>query len=153
MRPVKNDWPATPSAVGIKFFAQLMREMLSADSFESFRVHSLDTLARLTEALGVLEDISRQRLPLVAIDPVISELIWSLRRDPVANVIASNEIAAFMETNKDGQKRDARMLKAQLNLLSKRLCNNYRSALERKLIELHDDDGRKSELRIAVSEY
>lgn len=100
MRPVKNLWPNTDGANNMKFFAQLMRDMLRRDAFESFRAPSLDTLTRLTELSCVLEDVSVQRLPSVALDPIIEELIWSLQRDPVAKDIAGEGIESLNQAIK-----------------------------------------------------
>jgi hypothetical protein len=49
--------------------------MLGPFVFENFRVHSLDTLARLEELLIVIGDIDGQRLPMIAVEPLLSELI------------------------------------------------------------------------------
>jgi hypothetical protein len=73
--------------------AQLLGEMLRSQTFESFRVYSLDTVARLSEAIDLLRDIYRDRIPRQAFDPVRSELEWSLSKDPVVLRVASGEIA------------------------------------------------------------
>ena len=68
MRPPNNSWPNTPQSGGILFFAQLMREMLTDQSFESFRAYSLGSIARLDEAIIVADEIRRRSLrmpPLV----------------------------------------------------------------------------------------
>jgi hypothetical protein len=81
-------------------FAQLMREMLTDRTFESFRAYSLDSIARLDEAISVGEDIQRGRLPNPAIEPVYAELAWSLGRDPIAKEVAGAEISLFTELAK-----------------------------------------------------
>ena len=55
-------------------FAQLMGDMLNTRIFESFRVYSLDTVARLDEALGLADDVRNSRVPPAALIPIIEEL-------------------------------------------------------------------------------
>jgi hypothetical protein len=47
VRLPKEKWPDTDGSRGILMFAQLMSEMLTPTTFESFRVYSLDTTARV----------------------------------------------------------------------------------------------------------
>jgi hypothetical protein len=153
VRPVKNTWPETEASRGVMFFAQLMREMLATYSFESFRVHSLDTLARLDEALVVIADVSAQRLPLAALEPILQELIWSLQKDPVAQTIASEVVTEISDKFKAGAKRDIRDLRAGVELLRKRLLPEYRNSLEHKIVELFDKIDARVKLRSTVAAY
>jgi hypothetical protein len=151
-RPI-NAWPDTDKSRGVLFVAQLLREMLHPDSFESFRVHSLDTLARITEALRVLEDVTQGRLPAAALDPIIEELEWSLRRDPVAGAIAPDEIDACGRALKDSRaKQHLHLVRAALQFLEKHIAPHYKQALETKILELFDTN-KKKDLRACVSAY
>ncbi len=92
MRLAKNSWPMNNiKAISALFFAQLMREMLTPQTFESFRALSLGTLARLDEAINVIVDVQCNRIPKAALEPVWSELEWSLNEEPVAKLLASRE--------------------------------------------------------------
>jgi hypothetical protein len=71
--------------------AQLLREMLTPSTFESFRAFSLGTLARIDEAIELIDDAARERIPRAAMDPAIAELVWSLGKDPVARDVAQAE--------------------------------------------------------------
>ena len=63
MRLPKEKWPETNGSRGILMFAQIMSEMLTPTTFESFRVYSLDTIARVSEALELVDEVRRQRVP------------------------------------------------------------------------------------------
>ena len=83
MRPPRNQWPSTDGSRGVLMFAQLMNEMLSPTTFESFRVYTLDTVSRLDEGLSLIDDVQRNRIPRAALDSVFNELNWSDRKSVV----------------------------------------------------------------------
>jgi hypothetical protein len=95
VRPPKNEWPDTDSGRGILLFAQLMSEMLTPQAFESFRVYSLGTIARIDEAIDLTDDVQRDRIPLVALEPPLAELAWSLTKDQVVEKMLGPEAEAF----------------------------------------------------------
>lgn len=126
--------------------------MLSPSTFESFRVYSLDTVARLREALDLIEDVEENRLPRRALDPVISELNWSLKKDPVAQTLASPQIAALAELTKD-TKFDLQSLFAHVVLLHNTISSRYKNSLEQLLLELFADKNNRSKFRQAIGFY
>jgi hypothetical protein len=133
-------------------FAQLMSEMLTPASFESFRVYSLDTIARLNEALSLIEDIGKERIPRVALDPVLSELNWSFDKDPVAKTPAGPEIELLRAVAKSTQvTRD--VIAPHLVLIKKLIDNRYKSGLEEKLISGYLQETRRIEFRQACGFY
>jgi hypothetical protein len=152
VRPPKITWADTPESRGVLMFAQLLNEMLASFSFESFRVLSLDTTARLREAVTLVSDVKQGRIPKAAIDPVIAELNWSLQKDPVAKHFAQLEIDDFSRfakiTNPSWDNLTARLL-----LLQKKISPNYRQALERKLIELVPDSKHRVAFRQVTGFY
>ena len=93
MRPPLNNWPQTENARGGLFFVQLMTELLSLDSFESFRVRSLDVFAKISEAKMIIEDVEKGRVPRKALDPIWAELIESIKADQ----IMADELSAKIE--------------------------------------------------------
>ncbi|AYM83782.1 hypothetical protein G6L67_19760 [Agrobacterium tumefaciens] len=96
MRLPSHPWPATAGNRSILMFAQLMREMLTPTTFESFRVYSLDTIARMQEALLLSEDVRRGKIPQPTLLPVIEEIEWSVEKDPVAKELAGAEILSLL---------------------------------------------------------
>lgn len=150
MQKPRNSWPKTANGQALLFFAQLMREMLSTTSFESFRVHSLDTCSRLAEALAVLDDIQLQRIPFSAFDPVSAELSWSLNRDPVASDLIGNELRLFDEIRK--VKKGPSVTRDVVQLIHGRLADVHAEEVQKKIIQLFG--GReKKDFRAAVASY
>jgi hypothetical protein len=96
MRPAKYPWACDLVSQNVLLFAQLMDEML--DPLGYFRAYSLDTMARLTEAISVIEDVEAGRLPRQALDPVLREVEWSLDKDPVASHICGDQIQTLRDT-------------------------------------------------------
>jgi hypothetical protein len=146
MRPPKQPWPDTPGARGLLLFAQLMREMLSPVAFESFRVYTLDTMARIEEALSLLDDVQRGRLPKQAVDPVFAELLWSLEKDVIAREAAEHEIEALRTLIKTNQ-YELREAVANCELLKRIVGKRYKQSLESKLLLQLSNDSHRMEFR------
>ena len=150
MRPPKYLWADTPSSRGIFLFAQLLSEMLTATTFESFRVYSLDTVSRLDEALSLIGDIQSERLPKVALEPVLAELHWSLSKDRVAQEAATLEIDAFSALTPASPLEDVR---AHIFLLKRLISTCYKVELERKLVSTCSDPNKRSDFRQLCAFY
>ncbi len=150
LRPPKNSFPDTPRGRGLLFVAQHLREMLLPSSFESFRARALDTMARIKEAIDVVEAIRLSGIPRATLKPVIAELMWSFRDDPVASSIAADEVTAFRECEKRIDDVDLRQVRALLNLLISALGTSYRTALEGRIKDVYFLD-RKNDLRLLVA--
>lgn len=129
-----------------------MREMLTDQSFESFRAYSLDTVARLAETIAVAEDIRRDRLPKRALEPVQAELAWSLGKDPVAKDLVSAEISSFENLLKDN-KATVGDVARHVRFLIKLLGQEYKSLCENKIQALYADDKKRVELRQVTGFY
>ena len=151
MRPPRNRWPNTSDSLGILMFAQLMSEMLNADTFESFRVHSLCSMARIHEAQIVLRDVQKNRITDKVLPPVLSEVAWSLDQDPVAKRAAENEIAIFQKTI--DSKYELSELSAHLVLLSRLIGNRYKADLQKLILETFSQSGQRIQFRKAVGFY
>lgn len=136
MRLPKYPWPATPGNRSILMFAQLMREMLTPSTFESFRVYTLDTVARIQEALLLAEDVRRGKIPIQTLNPIVEELQWSFDKDLVAQELARAEIAsllAILKSTKNNLPLD--MLTSHLKLILKLVSPSYKATIERLILE------------------
>jgi hypothetical protein len=152
MRPPKHPWPDTDGSRGTLMFAQLMSEMLNPLSFESFRVHTLCSVARLDEAYAVVEDVRRDRIHKLALVPVLAELNWSLEKDPVAKGAAEQEIESLGQLTKSNQ-YNFDELSSHVLLLRKKIGKRYKSDLEKLLIEKFEDSGHRIEFRRTAGFY
>lgn len=152
MHPPKNSWSNTDGSRGVLMVAQLMSEMLNSATFESFRVYTLGTIARLNEAIEIIGDISVDRLPRQAIEPIIDELLWSLAQDPVTTTLVGNKIEILKATIKP-QNYSLISVKSQLIFMRKQIEQKYKKALEAKVLELFCDSKNRVALRKACGFY
>lgn len=151
MRLPHQKWPDTDGSRGILLFAQLMSDMLTPSTFESFRVYSLDTIARIYEATKLIKDVQGQRVPRAVLDPVIDELKWSFSKDTAARSLASPEVDAFIILLGTSFSLDE--LSSHLILLEKIIARNYKESIERLLIDTFDRPDRRMEFRKLVGFY
>ncbi|WP_217709917.1 TM1812 family CRISPR-associated protein [Paraburkholderia youngii] len=153
MRPPKHVWPETDGSRGILIFAQLMREMLTATTFESFRVYSLDTIARLREALILLEDVKRGRVPSIALTPVVEELRWSFSKDTAAKEFASDEISSLEKLTRDKKSFSVEAFESHIKLIQKLISDRYKEKLENLILSIFNDSKQRIELRKLAGFY
>ncbi len=154
MRPAKNQWPNTSGAKGALFVAQMMREMFSVESFESFRVPALDLHARIRETSALVNEVRSDRLPRATLTPLLSELMWSISTDLVAKKLASEEYNFCVEYIEkiNIEKIDLRQLSHMLAMMTSKLIVNYKSSLENEIISLYSSR-EKIKLRGLVQSY
>ncbi len=152
MRPPRNQWPSTDGSRGVLMFAQLMNEMLSPTTFESFRVYTLDTVSRLDEGLSLIDDVQRNRIPRAALDSVFNELNWSLDKDPVVRSLARPEVEVLKEIMK-GDQLPLQEVSAHLTMVSRLIGPMYRTNLEEKLLSTFSENNRRIELRQVCGFY
>ncbi|MEC5325730.1 hypothetical protein [Aurantimonas sp. A3-2-R12] len=146
VRPSKNVWPDTAGSRGVLFFAQLMREMLTATTFESFRVYSLDTTARLKEALQLCDDIRRQRVPQAALEPIVEELVWSFGKDSAAKELAEPEIESLMRIMKE-KRFSIESIASHIQLILKLTSRFYKEKIEEIILIKFDNPKNRIETR------
>ncbi|MGX9181470.1 hypothetical protein [Mesorhizobium sp. BHbdii] len=151
MRLPKEKWPDTDGSRGILMFAQLMSEMLTPTTFESFRVYSLDTTARVDEALDLIADVEDQRVPRAVLDPVIEEMKWSFAKDPAARSLAADEIGSLITLLGTSFSLDD--FASHLWLIEKLIADKYKETLERLLLELFDQPRQRMDYRKLVGFY
>jgi len=150
MRLPENEWSNTNGARGVLFVAQALREMLTQQTFESFRAMSLDTMARLRECRRILADLERGAITEASVGPFLGELEWSLAADIVAQGLEPNLIALYQRRFKD--KRSPASFEPVVNALISRLSPVYKATLEDRIIG-EFQDGKRSVLKSLTSIY
>lgn len=151
MRLPKDQWPDTDGSRGILLFAQLMSEMLTPTTFESFRVYSLDTSARIGEALDLINDVTRARIPRQVLDPVVEEMKWSFKKDPAARGLAGDEIDALLALLTTSFSLDD--FRSNLRLIQKLVEGKYKETVEQLLLELFEKKEKRMDYRKLVGFY
>ena len=152
MRKLKHTWPKTERAQNMLFLAQLLQELVDDYSWDSYRVYALDSVSRLREAIIVCEDIQRNRIPKIALKPVLEELIWSLQGDPVIGQIFDFDINHFIaEIRNEGLV--VRDLMRRLRYLEATLEKLYKGTLEKSITTNLKDGGSRVRLRKMAQTY
>lgn len=128
-------------------FAQLMSEMLQPTTFESFRVFSLDTIARLTEALQIAEDVRDQRVPKAVLFPICEELEWSFDKDTALMALAQPAVTSLKNIIKDKNNLQLETFSAHIRLILRLSDDPYKSKLEYILLSVISDTNNRIELR------
>lgn len=152
MRMPDKRWSKSEGAQGLLFFAQQMREMLTPQTFESFRAMSLDTMARLRECRRVLSDFERGSITDATIQPFLAELEWSLDHDKVVKEHASALSELYRNRLKD-KKLAPSTLSPVIDSLIKSLEPIYKDRLETAIIEVLSDTSHRSKLKTLTSFY
>lgn len=78
------------------YVAQLFREMLANNTYESFRVSALDTKSKIRELIVQTREVLRERVPMIALDPCLDELKVTLIGDYAVKKIADKEALYFI---------------------------------------------------------
>lgn len=152
MRPPKHNWPNTNAGHGVLMLAQQMAEMLAPQTFESYRVYTLCTVSRLYEISRVIDDVQRNRVNRLALDPVLKELSWSLDKDPVAKVLAEEEVESLQKLIRPGHV-SLPELSAHVMLLRRLIGKTYKSALEELLLKNFDKPDGRNAFRVLIGFY
>lgn len=133
MRMPSKDWPDGKGAKNVLYVAQLLREMLEQQSFESFRVQTLDLVSRIDEVVDLATQVHAKRIRSISINPALEELIWSLESDPIAKTYANDEIEQYKANVGNIQNPNPQQVLDILNnteSLSDRVEIKYRKELE-----------------------
>jgi len=147
-----NRWPSTKLANNILFVAQLSRELLDPDTFESHRVFSLDTLSRLKECITLYDDFEKNRVPQQSLVLPFEEACWSAKIDPVvADVLTSDTKDTLLSELKKTDSFYKPHLAAVY--LKNKLAPIYKTNLESLILDSLNMERRRNLLRRLVSYY
>lgn len=126
--------------------------MLTASTFESFRVYSLDTNARLKEALELCDDVRRQRVPRAVLEPIAEELNWSFGKDSASRALAATEVDSLLKILR-GNSFPIEAIVSHIKLILKLIGPSYKAKLEELILAIFDQPQQKIELRKLVGFY
>lgn len=155
MQPPRNVWPTGDAADHVLFVAQLFREMLSTATYESFRAPSLDTISRVAEVGMIALEIKRERVPIAAISAALEELSYYLGKDAAIREISPSEIDYFQSTWKSGKitEKDVLQISRFARSLHEKLSSEYRSVLERLIVQSRLEPKKKDYVRKICADY
>ena len=147
-----NTWPETAQSSRVLFFAQLVRELLSPNTFESNRVYSLDTLSRLKECSALYDDFRGARITKNTLVAPFEEAGWSVCSDPVVlDVMTTTEIDTLRsELSKKDSLSDQYTAAIYLR---NRIQPIYKRHIETQITKILSSDNNKNALRTLTSNY
>jgi hypothetical protein len=152
MRLPRNRWPDTDGGRGALLFAQLFQEMLSQDSHESFRAYSLDTLARVREAIHLYGELKKGRIPDKATHAAVEEVWWSINQDPVIKICFDNTSLQILQ-KEISNTCDAEKVTQALRMIEKQIAPVYKSSIEDIIVKSFNCPSARSSLRVATGFY
>jgi hypothetical protein len=145
-------WVSQKQSRGILFFAQLMHQLLYDYSWDSYRAHALVTPSRLKEAIIVAQDIQENRIPKIALTPVLEELSWSLNSDPMAKALLGERVDILLRIISN-QQSEIRSIIQTLQYAYENIYRDYQQACESRILELCIEERRRIELKKVTLAY
>ena len=152
MRPPDFPWPETALARSVLFTAQVMREAIAADSYESFRALSLDAPARFMEADRIAEDVKKGHIPRATFGPIADELSWSFTGDPALKALCPDQSKLASKVIGDDS-ASLTQVQYHLRYLLYRIKNNYKEHIEEEILRRVRDSQTTSDLRLLAVGY
>ena len=156
MKPPQNAWPQTENAQRILFFAQVCEEMLRYNSYESFRLQSLDLLSRLSEFSRICQQARLGRTNEKTIVPAAEELKSTLGTDDVAQEILGRHYKSFGDILSDAIKSKSKDFSHYINsteFVQSILQNDYRSKIEERIISIVTNLGELTKIYHLTKSY
>lgn len=150
VKPPENNWPATDNATGVLLFAQLFRDVIDPETFESFRSYTLDTPARLKELLFLATEIQKGNINKLTADPAFYEVLWSIRKD----IVLTDDISGLVSVLEAAHKSNsAPELIHAINFVLRSVNDGYKERIEEIILKCFDNKNARIRLRQSVSLY
>lgn len=124
-----ENWKNDDNLEGLLFFAQIIEEMASRYTLDSYKAPVFNSHSLCDEIIDVSEEISQGFLHERGITPIKEELIWNLQNDPVAKHILDYRYHSIIDELKaaDNQKRLIAIVKPIQNLLEKKYFDELKN--------------------------
>ncbi|MDP7221979.1 MAG: hypothetical protein QF692_01810 [Alphaproteobacteria bacterium] len=135
MKRIKNYWPRTKNSRNLLFFAQVMSELTSFNSWDNYRAYSLDTISRLRDLEKVLEGVETEEIKKKYIPDVRDEALWSLLEDPVVERILQDQKQRLI-SHLRGNNVDNTDLLYATQYIKDLLLRDYQSKAEALIMEV-----------------
>ncbi|MFK0300298.1 hypothetical protein ACIQTU_13890 [Brevundimonas sp. NPDC090276] len=155
MEKPTNSWPDTVKARNLLFVGQAIKQLASIDAFESFRMMTLDTVSRISEAKILVSDIQKG-LSKHTFAPVAKELCWSIKSDPVVDHKNHDQIAhalKYFESLSINDNTDMSRVYSKLDVLSAKISHDYKSKLETFILANYNIASNRSLTISAICHY
>lgn len=97
-----DNWEYQENLEQLLFIAQLFEELLFDYTLDSYKPSTLNSNSLCEEALKTLHEIDLGTINRGACNPIIDELIWSLKADSVAKELIGRKIEIYLRELKSG---------------------------------------------------
>lgn len=111
-------WTIEPELEGLLFFAQRLDELVWDFTLDTHKPMSLNAPYLCQEALTVMENIEQDLIDAANLKPILEEIIWSVRNDPISKALLDLPIENYISLNDDVKPADR---KRRLSSLSNTL--------------------------------
>lgn len=152
MKLRENGWPSTKRAERYKQFAEHIVELADDESWESYRHHTLSTVAKIAEISKQCRQIETKQVGKGSLEPLVEELNDSLTSDPIIALIlneAGFESSDFVLPRTATTEEQSNLSMLLLDLIGPK----YRDVCEKEIIRLVTEVGSKSKLFTVTKLY
>lgn len=125
-------WTLSLQTQGLLFFAQRIDELLFDFSLDAYKPPALNSPYLCREAIELISEIEKEFIEPSNLEPVLEELVWSVRQDAVAKSLLDSDIEYYTLHN---NKTPLSVTKLRLEVLDRTInSGRYIEELRRRLI-------------------
>lgn len=118
-----KNWLDDEKLDGLLFFAQIIEEMVSRFTIDSYKAPVLNSHSLCDEIIDVIEEINQGFLHEKAVESIKEELLWNLQNDPVAKIILGYRYNGIYDEIKNAE--NPKKLKAIITPIKNLFERNY----------------------------
>jgi len=145
VKPETDNWNNDPELDGLLLFAQLVDEMLFDYTIDSYKAPVLNSHSLCDELQLAMIEEDNGFVKKKAIEPIMDELLWNLKNDPVAKNVLDNRHLTIL--NNLNSSSDHKIL-SYVETLNSIFELNYFNEIKNQLIESADKPKEKSRINI-----
>jgi len=149
-----ENWKTDDNLDGLLFFAQIIEEMASRYTLDTYKAPVFNSHSLCDEIIDVSEEIGQGFLHEKGIIPIKEELIWNLQNDPVAKHILGYRYHSIIDELKesDNQKRLIAIVRPIQNLLEKKYFAELKNQIIATIKNPKDKEAILNLSKIYISE-
>lgn len=151
-RPDIAKWKNIENLEGLLFFAQVLEDMLFHHTIDTFKAPALNTQSRVFELMSLGAQLFNDRIKVGAISPVIEELKYSIKNDPVIGV-GTRELLLHYMSIIDKEKSNYSKLMPTIEGLLFEIQKSYWQDLRKSIFEAISNTKRKKDIYSLASAF
>lgn len=148
---IKDNWKKDEKLDCLLFFALRVHELLFDYTFDSYKPPALNSTTICNEALQLIKDIEEEHISITSIDPVLKELSWKVKGDPVVKSLIKDRLDLYLHWGDFNNLKD---IKIKIELLFQKLNSlRYLQRAEEMLKTLIVENKQKGKIYEIASNY